>query len=174
MQILKTTLYYYFIMNFVKYAAGMFVFAGIISLLAGSGGNYFTQSVNAQSLGEQIGETIGGALDETGEGLGNATEVIGGAVNETGEAAGNATEVVGGAANETGEAAGNATEGASQAANETGEAAGNATEGASQAASNTASEAGQAADNATTSGNGTNATDSKNPLDMLMNLFKGN
>ena len=57
---------------------------------------------------------------------------------------------------------------------ETGEAAGNATEGASQAANNTASEAGQAADNATTSGNGTNATDSKNPLDMLMNLFKGN
>ena len=125
-------------MNFIKYAVGMFVFAGIISLIAGSGGNYFTQSVNAQSLGEQIGETIGGALDETGEGLGNATEVIGGAVNETGEAAGNATE------------------------------------GASQAANNTASEAGQAADNATTSGNGTNATDSKNPLDMLMNLFKGN
>ena len=138
MQILKTTLYYYFIMNFVKYAAGMFVFAGIISLLAGSGGNYFTQSVNAQSLGEQIGDTLGGALDETGEGLGNATEVIGGAVNETGEAAGNATE------------------------------------GAGQAANNTASEAGQAADNATTSGNETNATDSKNPLDMLMNLFKGN
>ena len=138
MQILKTTLYYYFIMNFVKYAAGMFVFAGIISLLAGSGGNYFTQSVNAQSLGEQIGDTLGGALDETGEGLGNATEVIGGAVNETGEAAGNATE------------------------------------GASQAANNTASEAGQAADNATTSVNETNATDSKNPLDMLMNLFKGN
>ena len=143
-------------MNFVKYAAGMFIFAGIISLLAGSGGNYFTQSVNAQSLGEQIGDTLGGALDETGEGLGNATEVIGGAVNETGEAAGNATEAAGGAVNETGEAAGNATEGASQAAN------------------NTASEAGQAADNATTSGNGTNATDSNNPLDMLMNLFKGN
>ncbi len=43
-------------MNFIKYAVGMFVFAGIISLIAGSGGNYFTQSVNAQSLGEQIGD----------------------------------------------------------------------------------------------------------------------
>ena len=136
-------------MNFVKYAAGMFVFAGIISLLAGSGGNYFTQSVNAQSLGEQIGDTLGGVLDETGEGLGNATETL----SEVGS---NATESLSGAANETGEAAGNATEGASQAAN------------------NTATEAGQAADNATTSGNGTNATDSNNPLDMLMNLFKGN
>ncbi len=143
-------------MNFIKYAAGMFVFAGIISLLAGSGVNYFAQSVNAQSLGEQVGNSIGGVLDETGE------------------AAGNATESLSGAANETGEAAGNATEGASQAANETGEAAGNATEGASQAANDTASEVGQDADNATTSGNSTNATESKNPLDMLMNLFKGN
>ena len=136
-------------MNFVKYAAGMFVFAGIISLLAGSGGNYFGQSANAQSLGEQFGDTIGGVLDEAGEGVGNATETL----SEVGS---NATESLSGAANETGEAAGNATEGASQAAN------------------NTASEAGQAAENATTSGNGTNATDSKNPLDMLMNLFKGN
>ena len=91
-------------MNFVKYAAGMFVFAGIISLLAGSGGNYFTQSVNAQSLGEQIGDSIGGVLDETGEGLGNATETL----SEVGS---NATEGLSGAANETGEAAGNATEG---------------------------------------------------------------
>ena len=63
-------------MNFIKYAAGMFVFAGIISLIAGSGGNYFTQSVNAQSLGEQIGDSIGGVLDETGEAVGNATETL--------------------------------------------------------------------------------------------------
>jgi hypothetical protein len=124
-------------MNFIKCAAGMFVFAGIISLIAGSGGNYFTQSVNAQSLGEQIGEGIGGVIDETGE------------------AAGNLTETLSGAANETGEAAGNATEGASQSVNET------------------ASGVGQAADNATASGNSTNATQSDNPLDMLMNLFKG-
>ena len=75
-------------MNFIKYTIGMFVFAGIISLIAGSGGNYFTQSVNAQSLGEQIGNSIGGALDETGEAVGNATE---GAANETGQAADNAT-----------------------------------------------------------------------------------
>ena len=61
----------------------------------------------------------------------------------------------------------------SGAANETGQAANNATESAGQAANNTASEAGQAADNAT-SGNSTNATESKNPLEMLMNLFKGN
>ncbi|MBA2266878.1 MAG: hypothetical protein H0W19_00855 [Nitrosopumilus sp.] len=125
-------------MNFIKYAAGMFVFAGIISLLAGSGVNYFAQSINAQSLGEQIGNSIGGVLDETGEAAGNATESLSGAANETGEASGNATE------------------------------------GASQAANDTASEFGQAADNATTSGNSTNATESKNPLDMLMNLFKGN
>ncbi len=124
-------------MNFIKYAAGIFVFAGIISLIAGSGGNYFTQSVNAQSLGDQIGDSIGGVLDETGE------------------AAGNLTETLSGAANETGEAAGNATEGASQSVNET------------------ASGVGQAADNATASGNSTNATQSDNPLDMLMNLFKG-
>ena len=125
-------------MNFIKYAAGMFVFAGIISLLAGSGVNYFAQSVNAQSLGEQIGNSIGGVLDETGEAAGNATESLSGAANETGEASGNATE------------------------------------GASQAANDTASEVGQDVDNATTSGNSTNATESKNPLDMLMNLFKGN
>ena len=130
-------------MNFIKYAVGMFVFAGIISLIAGSGGNYFTQSVNAQSLGEQIGNSIGGALDETGEAVGNVTEGASKAANETGEAVGNATE---GAANETGQAADNATESLSGAANETG----------------------QAADNATTSGN------SSNPLEMLMNLFKGN
>ena len=43
----------------------------------------------------------------------------------------------------------------------------NATEGASQAVNDTGSEMGQAADNATTSGN------SSNPLEMLMNLFKG-
>jgi len=124
-------------MNFIKYAVGMFVFAGIISLIAGSGGNYFTQSVNAQTLGEQVGNSIGGALDQAGEAAGNVTETL------------------------------------SSAANETGQAASNATEGASQAANNTASEVGQAADNAT-SGNGTNATESKNPLEMLMNLFKGN
>ena len=105
-------------MNFIKYAVGMFVFAGIISLIAGSGGNYFT-SANAQTLGEKIGNSIGGALDEAGEGLSNVSK------------------------------------------------------GASQAANNTASEVGQAADNAT-SGNSTNATESKNPLEMLMNLFKGN
>ena len=70
-------------MNFIKYAVGMFVFAGIISLIAGSGGNYFTQSVNAQSLGEQIGNTIGGALDETGEAVGNATEGASQAANES-------------------------------------------------------------------------------------------
>jgi hypothetical protein len=65
----------------------------------------------------------------------------------------------------------------SNAANETGQAADNATtadESASQAVNNTASEVGQAADNATTAGgNATNKT-SNNPLDMLMNLFKGN
>jgi hypothetical protein len=121
-------------MNFIKYALGMFVFAGIISLIAGSGGNYFTQSVNAQSLGEQIG----GAIDETGEAAGNATETLS-------EAGSNATESLSGAANETGQAGQNATESLSGAANETG----------------------QAADNATTSGN------SSNPLEMLMNLFKG-
>jgi hypothetical protein len=131
-------------MNFTKYALGMFVFAGIISLIAGSGGNYFTQSVNAQSLGQQLGK----ALDETGEAASNATKTLG-------------------------EAGKNATQSASQAANETGEAAGNATQSASQSVNNTASEAGQAADNAT-SGNSTNATESKNPLEMLMNLFKGN
>jgi hypothetical protein len=125
-------------MNFIKYALGMFVFAGIISLIAGSGGNYFTQSVNAQSLGEQIGNSIGGALDETGEAAGNASETLS-------EAGGNATESLSGAANETGQAGQNATESLSGAANETG----------------------QAADNATTSKN------SSNPLEMLMNLFKG-
>ncbi len=125
-------------MNFIKYAIGMFVFAGIISLIAGSGGNYFTQSVNAQSLGEQIGNSIGGALDETGEAAGNASETLG-------EAGSNTTESLSGAANETGQAGENATESLSGAANETG----------------------QAADNATTSGN------SSNPLEMLMNLFKG-
>ncbi len=61
--------------------------------------------------------TLGGALDETGEAVGNATEGASQAANETGEAVGNATE---GAANETGQAADNATEGASDAANETG------------------------------------------------------
>ena len=78
-------------MNFIKYTIGMFVFAGIISLIAGSGGNYFTQSVNAQSLGEQVGNSIGGALDEAGEGISNATESLSGAANETGQAADNAT-----------------------------------------------------------------------------------
>ena len=131
-------------MNFIKYTLGMFVFAGIISLIAGSGGNYFTQSVNAQSLGQQIGK----ALDETGEAASNASKTLG-------------------------EAGNNATQSTSQAANETGEAANNATQNAGQAANNTASEAGQAADNAT-NGNSTNATASKNPLEMLMNLFKGN
>ena len=76
-------------MNFIKYTIGMFVFAGIISLIAGSGGNYFTQSVNAQSLGEQIGDTIGGALDETGEAVGNATE---GQAKQQMKLVGNATE----------------------------------------------------------------------------------
>ena len=71
-------------MNFIKYTLGMFVFAGIISLIAGSGGNYFTQSVNAQSLGEQVGNSIGGALDEAGEAVGNVTESAGQAFNETG------------------------------------------------------------------------------------------
>jgi len=117
-------------MNFIKYAVGIFVFAGIISLIAGSGGNYLTQSVNAQTLGEKIGNSIGGALDQAGEAAGNASKTLG-------------------------------------------EVGSNATEGASQAANNTASEVGQAANNAT-SGNGTNATQSKNPLEMLMNLFKGN
>ncbi|CAN5683393.1 hypothetical protein BH23THE1_BH23THE1_07760 [soil metagenome] len=131
-------------MNFIKYAAGMFVFAGIISLIAGSGGNYFTQSVNAQSIGEQFGDGM--------EGVG---DILGGGIDETSEAVGNLTESTSGAANETGEAAGNATEGASQSVNET------------------ASGVGQAADNATTSENSTNATQSDNPLDMLMNLFQG-
>jgi hypothetical protein len=164
-------------MNFIKYAAGMFVFAGIISLIAGSGGNYFTQSVNAQSLGEQIGEGIGGVIDETGEAAGNLTETLSGAANETGEemniavdetgeAAGNATETLSGAANETGEEM-------NIAVDETGEAVDNATESASQSVNETASGVGQAADTATASGNSTNATQSDNPLDMLMNLFKG-
>jgi hypothetical protein len=153
-------------MNFIKYAAGMFVFAGIISLIAGSGGNYFTQSVNAQSMGEQIGDTIGGVIDQTGEAAGNLTETISGAANETGEAADNATEGASQSANETGEEL-------NIAANETGEAADNATEGASQSVNETASGFGQAADNATTSENSTNATQSDNPLDMLMNLFQG-
>ena len=131
-------------MNFIKYAAGMFVFAGSISLIAGSGGNYFTQSVNAQSIGEQVGDAMEGAGD-----------ILGGGIDETSEVISNATESSSGAANETGEAAGNATEGASQSVNET------------------ASGVGQAADNATASGNSTNATQSDNPLDMLMNLFKG-
>ena len=90
-------------MNFIKYAIGMFVFAGIISLIAGSGGNYFTQSVNAQSLGEQIGNSIGGALDKTGEAAGNASKTL----SEVGS---NATESLSGAANETGQAGENATE----------------------------------------------------------------
>ena len=84
-------------MNFTKYALGMFVFAGIISLIAGSGGNYFTQSVNAQSLGEQVGNSIGGALDQTGEAAGNATKTLG-------EVGSNATESSSDAANETGQA----------------------------------------------------------------------
>ena len=70
---------------------------------------------------------------------------LSGAANETGQAGENATESLSGAANETGQAGENATESLSGAANETG----------------------QAADNATTSGN------SSNPLEMLMNLFKG-
>src|SRR6188472_1511670 len=114
-------------MNFIKYAVGMFVFAGIISLIAGSGGNYFTQSVNAQSLGEKIGNSIGGALDEAGEGISNVSKGASQAANETGQAANNATESLSGAANETGQAANNATESLSGAANETGQAANNAT-----------------------------------------------
>ena len=74
--------------------------------------------------------------------------------------------------------ASNATEGASQSVNNTasdvGQAASNATEGASQSVNNTASDVGQAASNASASGSSTNATQSKNPLEMLMNLFKGN
>ena len=154
-------------MNFIKYAAGMFVFAGIISLLAGSGVNYFAQSVNAQSLGEQVGDSLGGVLDEAGQAVGNVTESLSGAANDTGEATGNATEGASQAANETGEDL-------NVAVDETGEATGNATESLSGSANDTASEVGQDADNATTSGNSTNATESKNPLDMLMNLFKGN
>ena len=90
-------------MNFIKYALGMFVFAGIISLIAGSGGNYFTQSVNAQSLGEQVGNSIGGALDETGEAAGNASKTL----SEVGS---NVTQSASHAANETGQAGNNATE----------------------------------------------------------------
>ncbi|HEX5904778.1 MAG TPA: hypothetical protein VFY50_01880 [Candidatus Nitrosocosmicus sp.] len=111
-----------------------------------NGGISISQYANAQSPGDQFGDTIGGALNELGEGLGNVTE--------TGsEAVSNATQGMSGAANETGQAADNAT---------------TADESASQAASET----GQAADNATsTGGNATNST-SQNPLDMLMNLFK--
>ena len=119
-------------MNFTKCAVGVFVFAGIISLIAGSGGNYFTQSVNAQSIGEKIGNSIGGALDEAGEGISNVSK------------------------------------GASQAVNNTAREAGQAGQNASESLSGAANETGQAADNATTSSN------SSNPLEMLMNLFKGN
>ena len=84
-------------MNFVKYAVGMFVFAGIISLIAGSGGNYFTQSVNAQSLGQQVGNSIGGALDQAGEAAGNASKTLG-------EVGSNVTQSASQAANETGQA----------------------------------------------------------------------
>ena len=135
-------------MNFTKYAVGMFVFAGIISLIAGSGGNYFT-SANAQTLGEKIGNSIGGALDEAGEGLSNVSKGASQAANNTAsemsQAGQNATQAMSGAANETNQAGQNATHAMSGAANETG----------------------QAADNATTSSN------SSNPLEMLMNLFKG-
>jgi methyl-accepting chemotaxis protein len=147
-------------MYFSKYAAGIFVIAGILSLFLANGGSSISQYANAQSLGEQIGDTIGGALDETGEAAGNATQGLSAAINETGQAADNATT---------------ADESASQAASEVGQAADNATtadESASQAANNTASEMGQAADNATSIGGNTTNTTSQNPLDMLMNLFK--
>ena len=39
----------------------------------------------------QTGENAQGAINETGEAAGNATEGLGGAVNETGEALSNAT-----------------------------------------------------------------------------------
>ena len=55
----------YFEMNFVKYAVGMFVFAGIISLITGSGGTLFHRICNAPSLGQQVGNSIGGALDQS-------------------------------------------------------------------------------------------------------------
>ncbi|HKU83796.1 MAG TPA: hypothetical protein VJP58_07115 [Candidatus Nitrosocosmicus sp.] len=118
-------------MNFTKYTLGIFVFAGIISLIAGSGGNYFT-SANAQTLGEKIGNSIGGALDEAGEGISNVSK------------------------------------GASQAANNTASEMGQAGQNATEAMSGAANETSQAADNATSSSN------SSNPLEMLMNLFKGN
>src|ERR1044072_5090247 len=136
-------------MNFTKYALGIFVFAGIISLIAGSGGNYFT-SANAQTLGEKIGNSIGGALDEAGEGLSNVSKGASQAANNTAsemsQAGQNATQAMSGAANETSQAGQNATQAMSGAANETSQAAGNAT----------------------------SSKNSSNPLEMLMNLFKGN
>ena len=99
-------------MYFSKYAAGIFVIAGILSLFLANGGSSISQYANAQSLGEQIGDTIGGALDETGEAAGNVTQGLSAAINETGQAADNATT---------------ADESASQAASEMGQAADNAT-----------------------------------------------
>jgi len=101
-------------MNFNKYAAGIFVFAGILSLFLANGGNSISQYANAQSTGEQIGDTIGGALDELGEGVGNATETLS-------EAGSNATESMSGAINETGQAADNATSTGGNATNSTSE-----------------------------------------------------
>ena len=109
-------------------------------MIVGFSGISFTQFVSAQTVGEQIGNSLGGAIDQAGEAVGNVSQDLSGAVNETGQAADNATT---------------------------------ADESASQAINNTASQAGQAADNATNAGgNATNGTEPKNPLDMLMNLFK--
>ena len=128
-------------MYFSKYAAGIFVFAGILSMIGGISGVTFTPSVSAQTVGEQIGNTLGGAIDQAGEAVGNVSQGLSNAANETSQAADNATT---------------------------------ADESASQAVNDTASEVGQAADNATSAGGNASNGTSNNPLDMLMNLFKGN
>ena len=78
-------------MYFSNYAAGIFVFAGILSMIVGFSGISFTQFVSAQTVGEQIGNSLGGAIDQAGEAVGNVSQDLSGAVNETGQAADNAT-----------------------------------------------------------------------------------
>ena len=84
-------------------------------MIVGFSGISFTQFVSAQTVGDQIGNSLGGAIDQAGEAVGNVSQDLSGAVNETGQAADNATNA---------------------------------------------------------GGNATNGTEPKNPLDMLMNLFK--
>lgn len=68
----------------------LFTIFGALTLLGGTVWvNAFAQNVTEGT--NQTGEYAQGAMNETGEAAGNATEGLGKAVNETGEALSNAT-----------------------------------------------------------------------------------